>query len=80
MENFKRPDHPDFMDSSELAGIEFSGLRHNSISDYMEFWVLGRKLFELSSLEYRLYPEKWAALYEEHLGCNQVEIINQKGN
>lgn len=40
-EEFKRPDHYDFMDSSELAKIKWSGMRHNSISHRMELWIEG---------------------------------------
>jgi len=37
----KRPDHPDFMDASELKKREFCGLRHNKLSNQMEIWKLG---------------------------------------
>lgn len=40
-ENFKRPDHPDFMDSSELKKKEFSGVRLNKISQEWEIWTVG---------------------------------------
>jgi hypothetical protein len=40
-EKFKRPDHPDFMDASELKKIKFSGLRSNQIGLQTEIWVLG---------------------------------------
>ena len=38
----KRPDHPDFMDASELKKREFCGLRHNKLSNQMEIWKLGK--------------------------------------
>lgn len=38
---FKRPDHPDFMDSSELKKKEFSGVRVNKISNEWEIWTVG---------------------------------------
>jgi hypothetical protein len=41
MEDFKRPNHPDFMTSSELKKAEWSGIRHNSISEACEIWLLG---------------------------------------
>jgi len=37
----KRPDHPDFMRASELKKAEFSGIRHNSLTDQMEIWKVG---------------------------------------
>lgn len=40
-ENFKRPDHPDFMTSSELKQIGFTGIRQNNLAVQWEFWVLG---------------------------------------
>ena len=40
-ESFKRPNHPDFMTSSELKKIEFTGIRQNNIALQWEFWILG---------------------------------------
>jgi hypothetical protein len=40
-ESFKRPNHPDFMTSSELKKIEFSGVRKNEHVLEWEFWILG---------------------------------------
>jgi len=39
--DFKRPDHPDFLDSSELKKKEFSGVRINKISNEWEIWTVG---------------------------------------
>lgn len=41
MEDFKRPDHTDFATSSELKQQEWSGVRHNSMAETMEVWLLG---------------------------------------
>ena len=38
---YKRPDHPDFMDFHELKKIKFSGIRKNDMSGYLEIWVMG---------------------------------------
>lgn len=38
---FKRPDHPDFMDSAELKKKEFSGVRVNKLSNEWEIWTVG---------------------------------------
>lgn len=40
-EDFKRPNHPDFMTSSELAKAKWSGVRQNEILREWEFWILG---------------------------------------
>ena len=41
MEDFQRPDHPDFMTTSELKEKEFTGIRHNSLTNDCEIWLLG---------------------------------------
>ena len=41
-EKFKRPNHPDFMDSYELQKMKFSGVRQNQIALQWEFWILGK--------------------------------------
>ena len=40
-EGFQRPNHPDFMDSSELKRMEWTGVRQNEISREWEFWIVG---------------------------------------
>ena len=60
MENSKRPDHPDFMTSSELYVHAFTGIRHNSLSDYMEIWVDGIMKGELPA--YKFETEEWNKL------------------
>ncbi len=40
-ENFKRPNHPDFMDASELQKIKWTGVRPNNMGLSHEFWILG---------------------------------------
>ena len=40
-EQFKRPNHPDFMTSSELKKAEWSGVRQNELSREWEFWIVG---------------------------------------
>lgn len=82
MEDFRRPDHPDFQDSSELAKAGFSGMRHNSISDYVELWVDGVKKMEMLISVYRNQPELWASKYSEVFGLKNVEVLQtkEKGN
>lgn len=40
-ESFKRPNHYDFMTSSELKAAKFSGTRHNRLMACYEIWTLG---------------------------------------
>ena len=38
---YRRSDHADFATSSELSKNRFSGMRMNSITNELEFWVFG---------------------------------------
>lgn len=78
MEEFKRPDHPDFMTSNELYVASFTGIRHNSLSGYMEIWVEGIKKGELPAYQYE--SEEWNKLYAEIFGLYMVETLPTKGN
>lgn len=72
--DFKRPNHTDFMDSSELKKLEFSGIRHNNLIQTMEIWVLGEVKGSLPDHEVMLYPEKFNALYADIFGLNEVKV------
>jgi len=80
MEDFKRPDHTDFMTASELARIKFSGIRHNSITDFMELWVDGERKGDISSHNYVMYPERWAKIVSEAFALGNIEVQPIKGN
>jgi hypothetical protein len=56
VEDFKRPDHPDFMDASELKKIEWSGYRLNTLTQYAEIWLLGERMADISPAQLRLNP------------------------
>ena len=71
-EKFQRPDHEDFRTHSELKKIEFSGVRHNSISMEWEIWILG----EIKALGPRSDVDAFAAAYEEVLALEHVEIVS----
>ena len=77
IDNFKRPDHPDFMDSSELRKIHFSGIRHNSISDEMEIWVVGVRKFSMPTMEYKFNTDKWDTEYANIFGLHNVETVKE---
>ena len=73
-EEFIRPNHHDFMDTSELRKIAFSGLRHNSISDDMEIWVHGEVRRSVTRSERVLNPQAVDAAFVEVFmqdGCQQ---------
>lgn len=74
MDDFKRPDHPDFMVSSELKKEGWSGIRHNSLADSMEIWVEGELRGSMDRRTVALYPEKWEALYAVVFGLTDVKI------
>lgn len=72
--DFKRPNHADFLDSSELKKMEFSGIRHNNLIQTMEIWTLGDLRGSIPDHEVLLYPEKFNALYADIFGLNGVEV------
>lgn len=41
MEEFNRPNHPDFMTTSELKKAGFSGMRDNRLIQQYEIWITG---------------------------------------
>ncbi len=57
---FKRPNHPDFMLTSELRGSDFSGVRKNEVALQYEFWIAGEikrtASFEAVNLDNTLMP------------------------
>jgi hypothetical protein len=78
MEDFKRPNHPDFMDSSELAKLGFTGLRNNSLTNYAEVWIDGVKKLEMPAHSYG--TAEWNKAYAELFGLHNVETVTEKGN
>lgn len=71
-EDFKRPNHTDFMDSTELRKMRFSGLRHNSLSDQAEIWVLGHIEATVTAEEVKLNPLAINKAYEEVFALPEV--------
>ena len=68
MEDFKRPNHPDFMDSSELKKKKWSGIRHNSINGDLECWIEGEIAFHSTALELSLDANSFQKKYGEYFG------------
>lgn len=69
---FKRPNHPDFMTSSELSKIEFTGVRQNEITRTWEFWVGGKVAASLA--EEHATPQ---ALRQLHVDLFQLRDHSQ---
>jgi hypothetical protein len=80
MEDFKRPNHPDFMLSSELKAIEFSGIRHNSLTYEMELWLRGEVKMRIAVSEYNTEhgQQLWNKTYSDIFGLYNVETINER--
>lgn len=64
-EEFKRPDHPDFMDSSELKAIEFTGVRLNKLAAQYEFWIVGKVVRTVTEQELRRNPDALNLAHQE---------------
>ena len=75
-----RPDHPDFMDASELKKIEFTGVRHNSLDDSIEMWLVGERKFYVSVAERQLDPEAFQKKYKELFNLEHVDFLPTQGN
>lgn len=71
-ENFKRPDHNDFRDHSELKKLAFTGVRHNSVTREWEIWLEG----EIKALGPVADVDAMAAAYEEVFALDHVEIVS----
>ncbi len=80
MEDFRRPDHPDFLDMIELQKLRWSGIRLNSISHYFEIWIDGVRKAEMPEDEVSSNPQKWEQLLADVFALKNVEVISTKGN
>lgn len=72
MEDFKRPDHPDFHTSSELAKNQWSGIRHNSVTNDAEIWLLGEMMVAISPEQVNLNMHAIDEAYAEIFGLHEV--------
>lgn len=69
-----RPGHPDFMHSSELRQIGFSGLRHNSITQDYEIWLDGKIERIITATERAINPDIVQIRWAEIFGLDHVEF------
>jgi hypothetical protein len=65
-ESFLRPNHFDFMDSSELKRAEWTGVRQNSISREWEFWIVGEIKVRVPEAE--AFPAKLKQVHMDLFG------------
>jgi len=73
-EEFKRPDHPDFKDSSELKAMNFCGVRINSLSHHQELWIMGEVKLSMSLAGW--HQPSWDKAMSEVLGLHEVETLS----
>lgn len=59
---------PPELTTADLRRNQFSGIRHNRLSRYVELWVLGRKAGELH--EDSCTPDRLATLMEQVFATN----------
>jgi len=79
-QTFKRPDHPDFLTTSELKKAEFSGLRNNSITNDMEIWILGEIVKIVTKQMVAADPEALNKAYAEVFALEDVKFYNPSAN
>lgn len=75
-EDFKRPNHPDFMDASELRKEGFSGVRINSLSQDWEIWIDG----ERKALGSQADIDAFLTAYKEIFLCKETELQSDGPN
>lgn len=73
MEDFKRPDHPDFMTSSELKAANFSGQRVNSVTGDWELWVQGECVRRVTQAEVKRDGQAINKAMAEYFGLEEVQ-------
>ncbi len=78
MEDFKRPNHNDFKTSSELRKDKFNGIRHNSITDDLEFWIEGEIIVSSSLGDRKIRPTDFEEKIAEYCGMYHAQIGERK--
>ena len=73
MEDFKRPDHPDFATSHELKAMNFTGVRHNKLTSVYEIWTHGDIRARVTD---ECSEELWAKTYQDVFGID-VAVISK---
>jgi len=71
-EEFRRPDHNDFMTTSELAKCRFSGVRDNVLASQYEIWVAGKAEVTVTYLAVAADPLALTKAYSELFGITKA--------
>lgn len=77
MEDFKRPNHNDFLTSSELKAKRYNGIRFNSVTSDLECWIDGNVVFFSTQQELAIDHKDFDKKYGEHFGFT---ITEREGN
>lgn len=80
MEDFKRPNHNDFLTAAELKKESFCGVRHNSLTDYMEFWIEGEVIFDMPAYDFATHQDIWKQKMADYLGLHKVDYLPDERN
>ena len=72
LEDFKRPDHTDFMSSEELKKAGFSGLRRNNLAGQAEVWICGELTIAITDDELRRNPQAINIAMEDAFAVHRV--------
>lgn len=63
-----RPDHTDFMTSSEFAATKRSGIRDNELGRQFEMWIVGECVFTVTYSEAIIDQDAWGKKSREYFG------------
>ena len=77
IEDFKRPNHPDFMTASELKKAGWNGIRTNSVTEDIECWVEGEVVFFSSKLARSINEHDFEEKYAEYFGFHNAVITKE---
>lgn len=72
MEDFKRPNHTDFMTSTELKAARFSGMRRNEMARQSEVWIDGEMVIAISDEELKRNPQAMNIAMQDAFGMHRV--------
>lgn len=73
VEDFNRPNHPDFMTSGELKANNFSGQRLNSLTSNYELWIMGEVVETITQQQLSIDPQCINKAFNKHFGLDSVQ-------
>lgn len=78
-EECKRSEHNDYATTSELKDRQYSGLRHNTVLEVIEFWVVGNLERSIPARDGIPDPHALRTAYEEVFGMEIFDLDNLGG-